>query len=121
AELAAERLDGPRVRTGDDGDVDLRAVDLGALQRRAPGFVGQRQVLHLAEALLPRTGSRVAGRAPAVDELRRALRAADVLGDERSGTVAAHHDRRRAVAARSLVGARSEPAARVQLSDQHRA
>ena len=73
--LRSERLgddaDRPRVHTGDDGVVDLLGGEADLLEcRRHRGF-GQRDVLALAEALLPLTTRRRAGDAPAVEELGR--------------------------------------------------
>ena len=80
---------------------------LGGLQRRVPRLLPERDVLRLAEALLPDLRAPIARRAPAVDELLGRRAAAEVLGDHRAGVAVQSptSTRGRAVTARRLVRA----------------
>ena len=98
----------PRVRTGDDRDVDLVCAERGRLERGLPCRVDERLILGLAEALLPLARARVARCAPPVDELLGSRRAREVLGDHRAVGVVADEDRGGAVSLCGLVGARRQ-------------
>ena len=84
AEPARDAAHGSRVHAGDDEAVDLIGRELGGLQCAVPRLLGERRVLHLAEALFPRARTIGAGRAPALDELLGRARGAEVLGDDRT-------------------------------------
>ena len=121
AELLRGRGDGPRVRAGDDGAVDVARRQLGRLERGAEGLLGQRHVAGLAELLLPQAGAVLARHPPAVGELVGGRAHADELGDDGAVGVGADEDRRAAVAALALLAGGGQAGAQVGGDRQRRA
>ena len=99
------RAAGAGVGAGHDEVVDLLGADAGVGQRAGAGLLTQRQVLGLAELLLPLLRPVVARRAPAVEELLGGAARAEQLGQQRTVGVGADQQRGRRVATGRLVGA----------------
>ena len=96
AEPLGDGLDRPHVEPAHNGVVDVALGQPRIFQRGRKGLAGQRHVELLAEALLPDVRVRLAGDAPAVQELVARRAPADHLGhravgraDERGGAVTA--------------------------------
>ena len=96
----------PAIEAGDRKAVDAgRAVHAAAGQGSLPRLGRGRTQDVGAEALLPRARARSAGDPPALGDLERAGRSAEVLGQQRPIGVVAHQHRGGAVAGGGLVGA----------------
>jgi hypothetical protein len=104
AEGLRERADGATVGRSDRDRTDVGCGHAGRLQRVGPGRLAQRDVVQLAEALLPLLRAVVTRRAPAVDELLGRRAGADQLGQHRPVAVVADEDRRPGITAPGLVG-----------------
>src|SRR5690606_29150928 len=103
----AEPGDGPGVGPDDRDPVDLVGGETGGLEGLVPGGPAGRDVLALAEPLLPQLGGGGAGGPPAVEELGGRAPPPEDVGDR----VVADDERRGAVAAGRLVGRAGQPGA----------
>ncbi len=109
---------GTGVHTGDDDVVELVRRHTGGLQRVVDRLIGERHVDLLAEPLLPHVRRRLAGQAPAVEELVGRARERHELGDD--VVVVRPQERRAAVAAVALVRAAGQSRADVGEHREHR-